>query len=201
MSGSESALVVIKAAQTAYPLGKAVWKHVRSIRRAAALLSFWEAWRAGLLASYRDREEALADIVQSVSTSTAIRILSNKGDDWLGQHGRLSPTIRQLKGSEKKPLVKTLLMHRAALWITGYAHEYKGKDLALVGEDYAAGHLSVCRFCEELGLPSPRFHKQAAAWRFVMTDDDVFVSTYDVIDHIGAGKSIDIHQSLLFINL
>lgn len=104
--------------------------------------------------------------------------------NWLGDTGRLGDALRTILGHQKRLNVETLLMHLQAPWINDYKGGYCGKDRAQVREDFRRAHESVARFCSEMGMSAPRFHKGAAIWRFVMTDFDVFVTTYSNKQHV-----------------
>jgi 8-oxo-dGTP pyrophosphatase MutT (NUDIX family) len=207
--GLEQAIMAAKAARTTYPLLRGIARRFRSIRRRGAIGLFPELRAAGLISSYRDRDHALADIIASIDKSACssnsegtLRILSNKGDDWLGDTGRLGDALRIIRGHQKRLNVETLLMHLQAPWINDYKGGYSGKDREKVREDFCLAHESVARFCSEMGLAAPRFHKGAAIWRFVMTDFDVFVTTYSNKQHVPAEPVLQFsNESLIYRSL
>ncbi|HEY6735740.1 MAG TPA: hypothetical protein VI256_18430, partial [Roseiarcus sp.] len=177
-TGADIVVTTGKAISLTWPLAKRARKRFRTLRRHLGAISFPEIKHAGVVATYPRRDAALRDIVAAVESSRSVRILSNKGDDWLGTHGHLSGVIRMLKASGKRPDVRTLLMHSDAPWVNDYDKGYRGKPLLRVRNEFRSGHQAVIDFCRENDLAPPRFHKQAAVWRMVMTDHDAFVATY-----------------------
>lgn len=112
-TGLDQAVTVAKAAQAGFPIVKRIAAAQRAIRRGLATAIFPELRAAGLVATYADRRAALPDILRSMKKSRSVQILSNKGDDWLGDSGLIGPFVRLQRGQGGRPHIETILMQRA----------------------------------------------------------------------------------------
>ncbi|HEX8513851.1 MAG TPA: NUDIX hydrolase [Allosphingosinicella sp.] len=132
------------------------------------------------LEAYPNRKVAEEDIKRAVRRATAISIISNKGTDWLGPDGLLCSSLAENAAKGDRLRLRTLLLHPAAPWLAYRAMEkhFWTRDPKLIEAQFREAHGQVAEYCRLHRYPPPRFHRHDPAWRFVMTDQEIFLQTY-----------------------
>lgn len=174
---------VLLAIYAAYEFGR------HAGRKAAPAGDGEAAKRAGLLRSYANREEARADIVAAVESAAFIKIMSNKGDEWLSATGLIVAPLTERAAKGERVPVKLLLLHLNAPWLLGRAVD-KGfwrRERAQVAADFSAGHKRVAECKPTPEVEPAHFHRQDPSWRFLMTDRALFMQTYATNAQINEG--------------
>jgi ADP-ribose pyrophosphatase YjhB (NUDIX family) len=135
---------------------------------------------AGLVRSYANRDEARTDILCSVRQAAFVKVLSNKGDEWLSTTGLIVSALAERASRGDRVPVQLLLLHVNSPWLLGRAEE-KGfwkRDRERIRADFNSAHERVleCRPTPE--VEAPHFHKHDPSWRFLMTDKSIFLQSY-----------------------
>jgi 8-oxo-dGTP pyrophosphatase MutT (NUDIX family) len=164
------------AIQETGPRSRPPFPHEAVAQRAFALARHAEA--AGLTHTYVNREEAFPDITSSIAQGGRIRLLSNKGNDWLGTDGALSKALEQLRNQGIRFDIRTLLLHIESPWLKKDGLRFLRKTRQQVIDDFSAAHAAVEQWCSENNCEAPRYHRHYPAWRFVQTERALFISTY-----------------------
>lgn len=133
---------------------------------------------AGLVGTYPRRASAFADIAASIAGGGCIRLLSNKGDDWLGDGGAASPALLALRAEGTRFELRTILLHPNSPWLTGEGLRVLQRGREQVLAEFEAAHALVEAWCGANGCPPPRYHRHNPAWRFIQTKQALFISTY-----------------------
>jgi ADP-ribose pyrophosphatase YjhB (NUDIX family) len=82
--------------------------------------------------------------------------------------------------------VKVLLLRPDSPWLAKDGLDYLKRvdDGAKLREEFVIAHRAVTDWCVATNFPPPRFHRHWPCWRFVMTDESLFISTYVSIKQI-----------------
>ena len=145
-----------------------------------------EVKSSGLVMTHNSMNDALKNITESVKRTTDLKVLSNKGTDWLGDDNvSLSQLVSQKSLSNFK--VRVLLLSKIAPWLSvGWAEERSKPSLPFVQEEFDMSHRLVESFLKKntnLSHKSGiRYHRDDPIWRMLMTDDRVFFSSYANVD-------------------
>jgi ADP-ribose pyrophosphatase YjhB (NUDIX family) len=144
------------------------------------------AGRAGLIAAYPNREVARTDIVAAVRIAAVVKILSNKGDEWLSSTGMIVAPLTERAAAGDRVPVKILLLHVNSPWLLGRAAEKgfwtRGRDQIVTDFEAAHARVLACRPTPE--TEPPHFHRHDPSWRFIMTDKEIFLQTYATTSQI-----------------
>ena len=124
------------------------------------------------------QREALPDIASSVVRGGRIRLLSNKGDDWLGSNAILGEALERLRNEGTRFDLRTILLHIDSPWLKRDGLRFLNKTRQQVIEEFSAAHIAVEQWSRERDCPVPRYHRHYPAWRFLQTEQDLFISTY-----------------------
>lgn len=166
-----------------------------------------ELRNSGLVMTHHSMNDAMKNIKESVKRTHDLKILSNKGTDWLGDdNAYLSKLISEKSLSNLK--IRVLLLSKIAPWLNVGWSQKRGKpSLSFVQNEFDLAHKTVESFFKKhTGLSHKsgiRYHRDDPIGRILMTDDRVFFSSYanveqarDAIVYEFAGPNNEIYQGL-----
>jgi len=158
------------------PRHRPLFEDKRSADRAMKLAL--DAETAGLEQAYSSRADAMADILASIRRGGEINLLSNKGDDWLGDDGAASETLEKLKAAGPRFDLRAILLHRDSAWLKKDGLRYLKRSREQAAAEFEKAHAKVEQWCATTGCPMPHYHRHNPAWRFIQTAEALFISTY-----------------------
>lgn len=138
--------------------------------------------KSGLVATHRSMQEATQNIIASIERTKDLKIISNKGTDWVGHdHALLSDLLVNI--SVKRGLkFRMLLLSKDAPWLTEGLARKRGKpSLQFFKDEFDNSHRVVEQYFERSNfLPKSgvKYHKVDPTWRMLITNDRYFVSSY-----------------------
>jgi len=155
-------------------------------RQLANNLFFNAIDEAGLTCSYKDRESARQVIVAAVRTAKFVKILSNKGNEWLGPRGMIMEPLLA-RAHHTRVAVQVLLHHPRSPWLMRRAAEkgFWDRSAEDAARQFSEAHDEVL-IVKSL-LPNLRplhFHRHDPSWRFMLTDREIFLQTYNTGEQI-----------------
>jgi len=172
----------LAATLTVATLAFVVARFRRTIVIKIARLLLPELRNSGLIMTYSSMKDAMKSIKSSVEKTHDLKILSNKGTDWLGDdNAALSKLIGERSLSRLK--LRVLLLSKIAPWLNaGWVRERGKISLSYVQGEFETAHKLVESYLQRypnLAHKSGiRYHRDDPVWRMVMTDDRLFFSSY-----------------------
>lgn len=161
---------------------------------------------SGLEMTHRSMDAAIKNIKEAIERTRDLKILSNKGTDWLGDdNAHLSKLISKKSLSNLK--IRILLLSKIAPWLNVGWTEKRGKpSLMFVQNEFDLAHKTIESYFDKhpnLSHKSGiRYHRDDPIWRMLMTDDRVFFSSYanveqarDAIVYEFSGPNNEIYQA------
>jgi 8-oxo-dGTP pyrophosphatase MutT (NUDIX family) len=141
---------------------------------------FPELKKSGLLMIHSSMQDSTKHIVSAVQRTHELRILSNKGTDWIGPDTAALSKAVSLRSVENLR-VFILLLGSDAPWLSKWSTQ-RQRPLSVVKTELDSAHRMVESYIENqrnLRYGSGvRYHRDDPVWRLIITDDRVFVSSY-----------------------
>jgi 8-oxo-dGTP pyrophosphatase MutT (NUDIX family) len=143
-------------------------------------LVFPELRRSGLKIVHASMAAATENIVAAVERTHELKILSNKGTDWLGHDNAILSKSVSLRSVDNLT-VFVLLLSQDAPWLKQWSLE-RNKSLSVIQDDLNSSHRIVESYIErQKNLRSGSgvlYYRDDPVWRLIITDDRTFVSSY-----------------------
>lgn len=157
-----------------------VTKFRRQIVFSLLRLVFPELRRSGLKIVHSSMADATKSIVAAVERTHELRILSNKGTDWLGHDNAILSKPVSVRSVDNLT-VFVLLLSQDAPWLRQWSIE-RNKPLSVIQHDLNSSHIIVESYIErQKNLrygTRVLYYRDDPIWRLIITDDRAFVSSY-----------------------
>lgn len=139
-----------------------------------------ELSESGLVMTYKSMSDAAKSIEAAIQHTKKLRILSNKGTDWLGYDNAV--LTRVITERKQKLTLDILLLSRVAPWLQHWA-QLKNLPLQVIKDEFGASHKVIETFFKKHNKKfTPDsfilYHRDNPVWRFLITDDRAFISSY-----------------------